>query len=99
MVAEVALVKLPSDDGGKSTLVQAFGQQAITWASVGPELCRHMASLGHNNLTNCIMIWLLMVIIDNGKYAIWCITFPQTLQSLTSAMYRFFSPGFKWGNI
>ena len=41
MVAKVALLKLPSDDGGKSTLVQAFGQQAITWASVGPEIWRH----------------------------------------------------------
>ena len=27
-------------------------QQAITWANVDPDLCRHMASLGHNELTN-----------------------------------------------
>ena len=25
-------------------------QQAITWANVDPDLCRHMASLGQNEL-------------------------------------------------
>ena len=25
-------------------------QQAITWANVDPDLCRHMVSLGHNDL-------------------------------------------------
>ena len=38
----------------KSTLVQvmlgAIRQQAITWANVDPDLCRHVASLGHNEL-------------------------------------------------
>ena len=29
----------------------AVGQQAITWANVDPDLCRHMVSLGHNELT------------------------------------------------
>ena len=29
----------------------AVRQQAITWANVDPYLCRHMASLGHNELT------------------------------------------------
>ena len=41
---------------GKSTLVQvmawAVRQQAITWANVDPDLCCHMASLGHNELTH-----------------------------------------------
>ena len=27
-------------------------QQAITWASVDPDLCHHMVSLGHNELTH-----------------------------------------------
>ena len=36
---------------GKSTLVQVIRQQAITWANVDPDLCRHMTSLGHNELT------------------------------------------------
>ena len=27
-------------------------QQAITWANVDPDLCHHMASLGHNELQN-----------------------------------------------
>ena len=30
-----------------------FRQQAITWANVDPNLCLHMASLGHNELTPC----------------------------------------------
>ena len=39
-----------SDD--KSTLVQvAWRHQAITWTNVDPVLCRHMVSLGHNELT------------------------------------------------
>ena len=29
-------------------------EQAITWANVDPDLCRHMASLGHNELTTMI---------------------------------------------
>ena len=33
----------------KSTLVQV-----ITWANVDPDLCRHMVSLGHNELITCI---------------------------------------------
>ena len=32
-----------TDDG-------ALRQQAITWANVDPDLCPHLASLGHNNL-------------------------------------------------
>ena len=40
----------------KLTLVQvrlgAVRQQTITWANVRPDLCRHMASLGHNELTH-----------------------------------------------
>ena len=38
----------------KSTLVQVMAwwhqAKAITWANVDPDLCRHMASLGHNEL-------------------------------------------------
>ena len=29
----------------------AVGQQAITWANVDPDICRHMVSLGHNELS------------------------------------------------
>ena len=31
----------------------ALRQHAITWANVGPDLCRHMVSLGHNEVTHC----------------------------------------------
>ena len=34
----------------KSTWLGAVQQQAIYWAYVDPELCLHMASLGHNQL-------------------------------------------------
>ena len=27
-------------------------QQDITWANVDPDLCRHMVSVGHNELTS-----------------------------------------------
>ena len=37
----------------KSTLIQvmAWCRQAINWANIDPDLCRHMASLGPNELT------------------------------------------------
>ena len=31
----------------------AVRQQAITWTNVDPDLCRHMVSLGQNELTHC----------------------------------------------
>ena len=34
----------------------AIRQQAITWANVDPDLCRHMASLGHNELKHSSMV-------------------------------------------
>ena len=35
------------------------GKQAITWASIYPDLCRHMASLDHNALSNDLIghVW------------------------------------------
>ena len=43
----------------KSSLVQVMAwcvrQQAITWANVDPDLCRHMASLGPSELNK---IWM-----------------------------------------
>ena len=52
---ELALRWMPQDFTNiKSTLVQewlgAMRQQTITWARVDPDLCRHMAILGHNML-------------------------------------------------
>ena len=53
---EIALIWMSLDfTGDQSTLVQvmagALRQQAITWANVDPDLCCHMASLGHIELT------------------------------------------------
>ena len=52
---EIALRWMPQDlTDDESTLVQGMAwchqamQQAITWANVDPDLCYHMASLGHN---------------------------------------------------
>ena len=64
-MAEVSLVNLPlyewmsldlTDDQSTSVQVMAVRQQAITWANVDPDLCRHMASLGPNGLnqSDCI---------------------------------------------
>ena len=41
----------------------AIRQQAITWANVDPDICRHMASLGHNELTHCVFnsMWYMTV--------------------------------------
>ena len=60
-MTDVSLVKLPSDECNWILLMicqhwfrkwpGAVRQQAITWASVDPDLCRQMASLGHNELT------------------------------------------------
>ena len=33
----------------------AIRQQAITWADIDPELCHHMVSLGHNELTHLLV--------------------------------------------
>ena len=59
-------VKLFSGECHKSTLMisqhwfrwwfSAIGQQAINWADVGPDLCHHMALLGHNELIWCFHI-------------------------------------------
>ena len=59
-MAEVSLAKLPSDkyhgtllminQNGSKYWYVAVRQQAITWTNVEPDLCRHKASLGHNEL-------------------------------------------------
>ena len=56
-MAGVSPVKLPSDEChwtsvniGSGQLVQVMGHQAITWASVDQDPCRHMASSGSNEL-------------------------------------------------
>ena len=63
LMAAVSVVKLPLDKRQWSVLtisqrwfrywLGAIRQQAITWANVDQDLCRHMASLGHIELTHC----------------------------------------------
>ena len=59
-MAEVSLVGLSLDESHWTELMLrqhwfrywlgAVRQQAITWANVDPDLCRHMASPGHNEI-------------------------------------------------
>ena len=64
----------------KSTLVQVM---AITWANVDPDLCRHMASLGHSELSNnsqhlwyhdVLLLGLIELIIDSSVTDILSVT-------------------------
>ena len=60
-MSELSLVELPLRWLTRNSLVMsqhwfklwlgAIRQQAITWANVDPDVCRHLASLGHNELT------------------------------------------------
>ena len=60
-MAEVSLVNLSLDECHSTLLMisqhwfrkwlVAVRQQAITWANGDPDLCRHMASLGPNELS------------------------------------------------
>ena len=58
----------------KSTLVQVMAwcrqRQAINWAN-NPDLCRHMVSLGHNELMTVIEIqlWSQIDLIASGWMA------------------------------
>ena len=47
--------------GDKSTLVQ---HQAISWANVDPDLCRHIGSLGHNESTIQVLVRFVCVSAD-----------------------------------
>ena len=50
-----------TDDQSKLVQVMAcvVRQQAITWGNVDPDLCHHMASLGHNEF-NATMYFSLL---------------------------------------
>ena len=55
-MAEVSLVKMASDDFKErcqrwfKKWLSAVKQQAITWTKVDQDPCRHMTSLGHNDV-------------------------------------------------
>ena len=60
-MTDASLVKWPPDECNWILLIisqhwfrQGLGavrQQAVAWANVDPDLCRHMALLGYNELT------------------------------------------------
>ena len=55
---EIALIWMSLDFTDDQSTLVAWRQQAITWANVDQDLCRHMASLGYNELK---MHWNWMV--------------------------------------
>ena len=91
-MTDVSLVKLPSDECNWILLMisqhwfrywlGAVRQQAITWANVDPDLCRHMTSLGPNELIiydmSCYLYPAVMIILmidytfsNNFSYSFW----------------------------
>ena len=80
---EIALIWMSLDfTDNQSTLVQVmFGavrQQAITWAKVDPDLCRHMASLGPNELKLIPLKWLAHLL----EYSLLLYDYNSTANSL-----------------
>ena len=62
-MAEDSLVKLPWKECYRTLLMVSRHwfrkwQQTLTWANVDPDLCRHMASIGHNELGTLFVIAL-----------------------------------------
>ena len=49
----------------KSTLVPSGNKPLITWANFDSDLCRHMASLGHNELNG--LPWHLLFSAETSK--------------------------------
>ena len=68
----------------------AVRQQAITWANVDPYLCRHMASLGHNELINITFntapkTWYLITF-SNASYLAWYKTYTHYIDVIMTTM-------------
>ena len=101
-MAEVSLVKLPSYECQWTIFMVsqhwfwqwlgAVRQQAITWANVDPDLCLHMVSLGHNELSYQVWHVLFQII---SRYLCFLLTFliykmekmiPQNLSTLSVSL-------------
>ena len=59
---EFALWGMPQNLTNEKSWLGAIRQQAITWTNVDQDLCRHMAPLGHNELTFQVMVPLIYTI-------------------------------------
>ena len=60
------------DDQSALDQVMTVGQQAITWANVDPHLCRHVVSLGYDELLWFIMGWRLTYLhYETPLYSSW----------------------------
>ena len=88
-VSSYLLMIMPSDECHKTLVLisqhwfrswlGAVRQQAISWANVDPDLCRHMLSLGPNEsssrwqVTQHIRCWGWNIPRDKGQYhSCWC---------------------------
>ena len=68
-------------------------QQAITWANVDPDLCPHMASLGHNDLKSspqwwsceCHMLFYVLVL----WYCIYLCKYPTITSVITCSTFLY----------
>ena len=67
---EIALRWLSLDLTDKSTMVQVMAwcprQQAITWTNVDPDLCLHMVSLRHNELSVKTVLCFVNIVTTDG---------------------------------
>ena len=67
-------------------------KQAIAWANVGPDLCGHMESLDHKDLTNLLCVFCVCTLIP--------VSFTQILQSdFTSIGTAICLSRCQWSNI
>ena len=48
----------------------AVRQQVITWTKVDLDPCRHMASLGHNELMQRFLIWTVIVLVQMAFFVV-----------------------------
>ena len=91
---EVSLVKLPSDECHWTLLMRSqhwfrwwlgtVRQQAITWANVDPDLCCHMASPGHSELTHWPLEDVVIILI---------VQYSRTFSWLISRIFSVKLPG------
>ena len=57
------MAETPSDECHWTLLmISQHWFRLVAWSSVGRDLCRYMASLGHNELTSTLLLWLCHLI-------------------------------------
>ena len=81
---EIALIWMLLDfTDDQSTLVQVMVWCRQAWANVGPDLCRHMASLGHNELR-----WSLLQVSQVWQGVSFQLFYVMGFSSISMKMYK-----------